>query len=222
MAATPTLAIASIKQSSLKPCVPHLMPFHIKHSGPAPVSTYFRPQECPPPSFGATAAVTSESQDTIVVSDSQEDTANASGSSLLTLNNDTPPTAITEGRHLLAAFRGRTVRGLEVALPEGYTGLILRTPSNNKPAPVRPSVPESNRRSGRRGRQAALEEDDDEEMNDDMEKEEQPQRVLTPAYSFEKLTIWHPDNAVDTSRDEYFRALSEWTTLGAVLHNYEE
>ncbi|KAI9435360.1 hypothetical protein F5148DRAFT_1266732 [Russula earlei] len=32
--------------------VPHLMPFHIRHTGPAPVSTYFRirPQMGPEPS----------------------------------------------------------------------------------------------------------------------------------------------------------------------------
>src|SRR5882762_3697470 len=29
--------------------VPHLMPFHIRYSGPAPMSTYFRIQPLPPP-----------------------------------------------------------------------------------------------------------------------------------------------------------------------------
>lgn len=218
MATSPTLAIASVKEASLKSCVPHLMPFHINHSGPASVSTYFRPQTCAPPSYGTTPIVRSESQDTMVASDSQQDASNVSSSSALTLNNGTHPDEVTEGKHFVAAFRGRTVHGLEVSLPEGYTGIILRAPPTNKPAPVRQSMRESSRRSGRRGRQAAVEEDEDDEMNGDEERqEEEPQRILTPAYSFDKLTLWHPDNAVDISRDEYFRALSEWTKLGAAV-----
>ena len=207
-----TIAIAPEKTKSLKECVPHIMPFHIKHSGSAPVKTYFRPQPCLAPSFGVSSPPPSDSQETVVASDPQQDASNASSSSTLTLNNDGPP---SESKHFVAAFRGRTVHGLEVSLPDDYAGVIFRPPSVNKP-PAQQPVHDSGRRSRRRGRQTALEEDD-EAMDVDTERQDEPQRILTPAYSFDKFALWHPDNAVDTSRDEYFRALSEWTKLGAVV-----
>jgi hypothetical protein len=43
MAASITIAHAN-GRANLPVRVPHLMPFHIQHTGPAPVSTYFRIQ----------------------------------------------------------------------------------------------------------------------------------------------------------------------------------
>ncbi|CAL1714372.1 unnamed protein product [Somion occarium] len=215
---TPSIALSAAKECTLKSCTPHLMPFHIAYSGPAPVNTYFRPQPIAPPSFGFTPTTLSESQDTIVDTNSQQDASNASSSSSLTLNGDaTPP--VENGKHFVAAFRGRTVHGLEIDLPEGYTGLVLRAPSANAPPPPSRTKREANKRSTRRARQAAMEEEEEDDDMDGnvMEQDTQPERMLTPAYTFDKLTIWHPDIPMDTSRDEYFRALSEWTKLGAVV-----
>lgn len=38
-------------EEPLPTCTPHLMPFHIDYSGPAPISTYFRVKPAPPPGY---------------------------------------------------------------------------------------------------------------------------------------------------------------------------
>lgn len=45
-------------------------------------------------------------------------------------------------------------------------------------------------------------------------------RTLLPQATFESFTIWSPDGPLDQGRDEYCRSLTEWVTLGQVLHDY--
>ncbi|KAI0074512.1 hypothetical protein K474DRAFT_1709813 [Panus rudis PR-1116 ss-1] len=166
----PTLVLGQSNKQSLPTCSPHLMPFHIKYSGPAPVSTFFRPKKIPSPSLGTNTNVTmktssvvqaeststliednvvtrSESQTTLVETQPSDESQaqpalDASvASSVATLAETASSLKLTsnqcadsEEKHYVAAFRGRTVRGIEVPLPQGYTGLVLRTPDSNTPS----------------------------------------------------------------------------------------
>jgi ribonuclease H2 subunit C len=38
-------------------------------------------------------------------------------------------------------------------------------------------------------------------------------RKLTPQSTFSSITLWHADRAVDETRDEYYRTLTEWMAL---------
>lgn len=44
-----------------------------------------------------------------------------------------------------------------------------------------------------------------------------PQRRLKPVAQFSSFTIWHPDNPVVESQDEYYRSVHEWTALATVV-----
>jgi hypothetical protein len=141
--------------TDIPPAEVHLMPFHIEHTGKAPLSTYFRPS--PAPARPAIAAQPTEAiiapelekldlrstDDTAKVEtvDGQMDvdvnTATSQSESL----SDTQPTTDAPNDHanqppledgagserLVASFRGRSIHGLKVPLPTGYGGLVLRT-----------------------------------------------------------------------------------------------
>ncbi|KAF7795001.1 hypothetical protein EIP86_006145 [Pleurotus ostreatoroseus] len=257
MAATaPSLEISGIK-SKLPTCSPNLMPFHIAHTGPAPISTFFRPKKGPTPAFlGSSSSTTaiSESQKptrattpTIDASGSQQTLAGSSSS----LNADASTSTLVEDvemsvpevsgsisnepDHLIAAFRGRTVRGMTVDLPEGYIGLVLDAPDDAKGKAVA-SVKMSDDTSmgktrkgfaGKRGtRRVAQPVEEEEEANADdlgqMLKESNPVRSLNPISTFSSFVLWNADRPVDASRDEYLRAITEWTQLAAVIHSYDD
>ncbi|KAM5531466.1 hypothetical protein V8D89_014856 [Ganoderma adspersum] len=140
----------------LSSSTPHLMPFHISYSGPAPISTYFRIKPTSPPTYGrderplptllplSESQESTDSQTTLVAGSS----ANPSSSSIATLVSSStlmdvdvddqdasrdastrPPNA--NSSHFAASFRGRAMHGAEVNLPEGYAGIVLRAPSDD-------------------------------------------------------------------------------------------
>ncbi|KAF9512672.1 hypothetical protein BS47DRAFT_1285886, partial [Hydnum rufescens UP504] len=112
--------------SKLSDVRPQLMPFHISYTGEAPVSTYFIVKTSPV-SYDASKHAS-------------EDSSNASG----------PPLPVPDTKSTYtAAFRGRTMHGLDVCLPQGYTGLILHSddPSTRSDSPI-PSIPAKRKRGG--------------------------------------------------------------------------
>ena len=202
----------------------NLMPFNIKYTGSAPVSTYFRPK--PPPVQGdPTADVAGESQE---------------GTSQLSTTTDAPnpaepnpnPVATLDNTPKedpsVAAFRGRTVRGTRISVPDGYTGVVLIGADADKTKQASPPPPPG-RRPPRRSRRVIYVDEDDEQQDVDMddvdadgqgEEEEGPTRTLTLTSVFSSFTVWNPDIPVDEGRDEYIRSLNEWTKLSAMVgHN---
>ncbi|TFY51275.1 hypothetical protein EVG20_g11077 [Dentipellis fragilis] len=131
---------------------PHLMPFHIAHTGPAPVSTYFRikpatssspepPQLPTPPCLASQGSLSSDKEN----ASAKIEVAEEPQSQQSTSTSTTPPPASTleaavaeifvevgppelsnHKPRFVSAFRGRTVHGLSVALPAGYGGIILQ------------------------------------------------------------------------------------------------
>ncbi|KAI8996504.1 ribonuclease H2, subunit C [Trametes punicea] len=252
------LKIAS-SEGPLPTATPHLMPFHIAYSGAAPISTYFRVRPAPEPTYGREARTpttedvfsdsqaSSDSQATIIA-DSQAPTSASSAmltSSLSTLVNvdsqtETPCVSSSDSkcRHFTAAFRGRSLHGLKVDLPEGYAGIVLRAPVDHKGKAVAPSSrtveeQEWNTRSASKAsgrttrRKKRAEEDAGEDFRDanatDLEAlNGGPVRVLRPEARFSSFVLWHPDIPVDEGRDEYLRSLTEWTRLAAEIHRIED
>lgn len=82
--------------------VPHLMPFHIKYTGKAPISTYFMMK----PTAGE------PSVDDLAPAPTED--------------------ANIEPTRYIAAFRGRTVQGTLVPIPVGYAGLVLRSSTETR------------------------------------------------------------------------------------------
>ncbi|KAI0741252.1 ribonuclease H2, subunit C [Daedaleopsis nitida] len=233
---------------------PHLMPFHIGYSGPAPISTYFRITPIPEPTFGEEDRPPPRARLSVDVQQSTDSQATlveaptaiiGSSSSVATLVTD-PHIAVgdnteqlphTETSHYSASFRGREMHGTKVMLPEGYAGIVLRSPEDVKGkgvAPVAKRQDEEKKsktkgRSTRRSKRAqeVIEVQDDEEAMDvsgsqDVATEEEPTRTLEPTSTFSSFVLWTPDNPVDAGRDEYLRSLKEWTRLAAEIHKVED
>ncbi len=251
MASAAALKIAA-SERPLPPTTPHLMPFHIAYSGPAPISTYFRVRDAPEPTFGreikpntpdgdlTQSQDISDSQATLVASSSASSAPTASlgpstsSATVVDVDMQEAESDKPRARHFASAFRGRTMHGLEVALPEGYAGVVLRAPDDRKSkSTAQPSKAAEEQDSkarakaksqgaGRSTRQAkrAAEpvEDEAEEALDEGAAGGQdagPARVLAPVATFSSFVLWHPDIPVDESRDEYMRSLTEWTRLSA-------
>lgn len=227
----PLISIAAPKTGTIPPCTPHLMPFHIAYTGPAPVSTYFRvthPKSgipIAPPVLvednNKRSVEQSDSQTTLVAAESQQTLAN--DVDMLTLSESTSSTTNNSNsnlnslapqgdeKHLTAAFRGRTVRGLAVDLPEGYTGLVLSSPSSSTASSTSTSASKA-----RATRNSKYFHEDSQEGEEDRE-EERPTKKLEPTGRFSSFTLWNADIPVDEGRDEYLRSLTEWTRLAAVV-----
>ncbi|KAJ3558839.1 hypothetical protein NM688_g690 [Phlebia brevispora] len=229
------------------------MPFHIGYSGPAPISTYFRVKDAPPPEYLGKMSInasemstrppspsretplTSDSQQTLVASSSRSISI-ADDVSVMTLTEDvemkTVDTPISCGKqHLVAAFRGRTVHGLTVVLPEGYAGIVLDAPKDAKGKSPEVVAEEggkekarkapARKQSTRRATRSTEADDDDEDSGADdlahIMEESSSIRSLQPTSIFSSFVLWQADNPVDEGRDEYLRAISEWTKLAAVV-----
>ncbi|KAI0248737.1 ribonuclease H2, subunit C [Lactifluus subvellereus] len=215
--------------------VPHLMPFHIHHTGPAPVSTYFRVQPAPlPPSVPTThpAALTESGTQLPTVSVAAttevtlEDKDNAPIIATPTAEVDTVAKASTprllrrgpierlseSAKRFISSFRGRTVHGVEVALPKGYMGAVLRGDADGRGPQTATS--KTKRRSAWQLRGKPTEERLD-DTSEALSEEDGPVRTLKPAARFDSFVLWHPDIPVDEGKDEYLRSLSEWVNIAA-------
>jgi len=235
--------------------VPHLMPFHIQHTGPAPVSTYFRirPQVRPlsqsfpapdpsPPSGDSQTEVTTATVNTeVILLEEKENPSMAADAGLavadpaiitaaaevdvVVTNVKAPaPHALHSGpirrlsesaKRFISSFRGRTVHGVEVTLPKGYVGIVLRGDANDQAHPHPPTASKTRRRPVRRSRKKPTEE---EEVLDGISPEGddgRPVRILKPTAMFDSFVLWHPDIPVDEGKDEYLRSLSEWTNMAS-------
>lgn len=224
-----------IPQTGLAACSsgPQLMPFHIAHSGPAPISTFFRVKDA-----AVDAPTRGAGSSSVMVPVSA-----AEGSTMKAL--DVPAGAETNSRtsprrRLIAAFRGRRLVGLDVPLPDGYTGFVLRSDpsgrgaqsSSSKAAAQSSEIIKNGRGKGRApGRRTRRAQDEDEMENyedqttigtDEVVGDIMPApaedveiRMLRPIGTFVSFMVWSPDIAVDEGQDEYMRALKEWTAVVA-------
>jgi ribonuclease H2 subunit C len=126
-------------------------------------------------------------------------------------------------KRFISSFRGRTVHGVEVALPKGYVGLVLRGDANGKTHQPTSNAKRRRARAGQRHKKPKIaggEDGDDDERHLDnaaeMSSEDgRPVSVLKPAARFDSFVLWHPDIAVDEGKDEYLRSLSEWVNIAA-------
>ncbi|KAF8527307.1 ribonuclease H2, subunit C [Gautieria morchelliformis] len=196
-------------KSALPTITPHLMPFHVEHTGSAPLSTYF-----------------------IVRPGLQPDSTSADST-----DGDTTPGPSLAQRckaRFSSAFRGRTMQGLGVDLPDGYSGIVLK---NEKMAngqdtipPKRPASTKAKRQKGRRATRslARANADDAEEDGDVVMEGERTDdhndvvHTLHPTAKFSSFTLWNADVDVDAGRDEYLRALSEYQQLSAEIHRVDQ
>jgi ribonuclease H2 subunit C len=235
------------------------MPFHIQHTGPAPVSTYFRIK----PHAGPLWQLSSTPDPSLPSGDSQTELATATVNTKVVLfeEGDNLPAAgdadrVVEGpaitataevnvavanvkapaspvqkagpiqrlsesaKRFISSFRGRTVHGVEVTLPKGYAGIVLRGDTNDQAHPHPSTGSKSKRRPVRNSRRRPIEEEEELDEMSLEDEEKPPVRVLKPTARFDSFVLWHQDIPVDEGRDEYLRSLSEWTNIASEVRAY--
>ncbi|KAI5123198.1 hypothetical protein M0805_003965 [Coniferiporia weirii] len=245
---SPRLQLAAPENPLVSCSPPQLMPFHVAYSGPAPLATFFRvkteaeDEKSQAPGGPSSSSSSSSSMSMLNPTTSTSD-ADAKEDTLAV--NHPPKTRAGLGKRLIAAFRGRRIVGLEIPLPEGYTGVVLRTDApgdarakaqtrakekekekETKNAKTKARKPTA--RKTRRSKATEVTEEGEEEKTpqDGMELDDlDPSatlaagtgeiRTLKPTQTFASLIVWSPDIAVDNGRDEYIRTLKEWTSLAA-------
>lgn len=198
---------------------------------PAPPPTYGSHSELEKnqatvlPDENVDSQTTADSQETVVAETPTLPSAASTSSTLPVLSTATSSDTLVnevgraaEGlsqvslqRHYSAAFRGREMRGLQVDLPEGYRGAVLRIPDVHETESS--SKVERNRKRGKK-QQSLSQEEEDMDMLDGDDAEEL-RRVIRPIATFPSFVLWNPDIPVDEGHDEYLRSLHEWTRISA-------
>jgi hypothetical protein len=216
------------------------MPFHIDHSGSAPISTYFRVKKAElraPSPHSPTGESAEEAMETVELAEepTQIDTEGtamdveptpsnlAKDASLPSVLPITPKASSLKER-FVAAFRGRTVHGATVELPPGYAGIVLRGEGEGKSTAMK-APKETAKRATRRSRAMDIDGDGNEgysnatvDIEDPLDSDDTPTKTLNPSATFSSFVLWNADNPVDEGRDEYLRSLTEWTRLAAEVN----
>ncbi|KAF8595762.1 ribonuclease H1 small subunit [Ceratobasidium sp. AG-I] len=107
-----------------------------------------------------------------------------------------------DGNGKVAAFRGRVMHGVDLALPEGYAGVVLNTDASESKDQSAKSRSKTKARieSGEDGKETRL----------------------NAVSTFTEIGLWRADVPVDLKADEYARALDEWTRMAALVHAPDE
>ncbi|KIY51883.1 hypothetical protein FISHEDRAFT_70380 [Fistulina hepatica ATCC 64428] len=222
---------------------PSLLPFRIRYSGPAPISTYFHVKPAPETVGAPPPPSIPEKKDAPKIASAMDATAVSNGVDAVAQDSSNTPTSsshtnpatrlVSRATRFIASFRGRTVHGLEAKLPEGYTGVVLRVDDQRtarqsgrairKPASAAENGRGKARQTQQASRQMADEDDEDDIGHDDdmMLNDSQSARTLVPVATFPSMVVWHPDIPVDEGRDEYLRTLTEWTRIAHEIHRSE-
>lgn len=143
-------------------------------------------------------------------------------------------------KRFLAAFRGRQMYGQEVDIPSGFGGLVLRAPicseGKGKEVTKASSKPLSQKAKPKSKTRAATRQSKLDIVDDSMDEPEGGDagdccsgsdvgpplaKKLIPSSTFASFMLWTPDRPLDQGRDEYARALVEWTHLATEVSSLE-
>lgn len=234
-----TINIAA-SPNPLPECSPNLMPFHLNYSGTAPITTYFRVKpatlrdesgknvaQLSPETLSET---NKEGSDRVAVATTSDHGAGDDTGPAMVVSPSAQPVAnantqtqkkLSLGARFVAAFRGRTVHGVTVDLPEGYSGIVLRAEEDGRKGKAvvgrqsQEAAPKAKKgRSTRKASRTDVDEDIDMERPPQEEDREcRATRTLNPTAIFSSFVLWNPDLPVDEAKDEYLRSLTEWTQL---------
>ncbi|KAF8888076.1 ribonuclease H2, subunit C [Infundibulicybe gibba] len=225
----PTILLAPVNLESLTESTPYLMPFRIDYSGKAPISTYLR-VEAAGETVGGPSAAGQHSQNVKVEESKEEgegssreseepkkkseDTAMVEEKLVKPIQSPTSQSLskrVTDATtRFISSFRGRTIQGLKVNVPEGRKDQGEGEEQNHAPL------------SACRGAEV-LEEDEPVQIDEGLiDDEPAAVRTLMPTSQFSSFVVWHPDHPVDENQDVYIRSLTEWTRLAAEIHRVPE
>ncbi|KAG0341818.1 hypothetical protein BG004_005890 [Podila humilis] len=197
----------------------HLLPCGIDHNGNANIPSYFflvdgQYLSDQSQSTATTIEVTRTSTTTIATSTEStnakitEENTITSSDAVSTLSSS-PAAGLPE-----SSFRGRTLKGTLIKVPNGYSGTIYRSIEETE------SKSPSNHASNNDMDMSIDmgDNDDDDEAYEAMLKGMQEQRkVLRVEGSFAEFTLWGHDQAPTLKNDKLVKAM-QWIDIANVLH----
>ncbi|KAF8586466.1 hypothetical protein K439DRAFT_1408866 [Ramaria rubella] len=187
------------------------MPFHIEHSGPAPLSTYFLIKPVPPSE--------DESEGTSLAQRVKARFTSAfRGRRMQGITIDLP-----EGYSGLIF----TTEGADSELPQGKGKAAARLAAHDK----RQVHTKGKAKKSKRTTRSSTYDDtnaEEEDMDTNVDGESVADsndaeliKTLRPTAHFSSFTLWNADVDVDEGRDEYLRFLSEYQQLLAEIHRID-
>ncbi|CAO3565028.1 unnamed protein product [Mortierella alpina] len=154
-------------------------------------------------SFTDSMSTTTATNATISTTTTSTTAASSTTASLAGTSIESKPSSVPE-----TSFRGRTLKGTVVSVPEGYVGSIYR--SVNSPA----SQPSSNN-SGNKGN--AMDLDEDEEYEAMLRGMQEERKTMRAQARFKEFMIWGHDEQPSLTTDKVVRAM-QWIDIAKVLH----
>ncbi|KAF9644642.1 hypothetical protein BDM02DRAFT_3272267 [Thelephora ganbajun] len=151
-------------KGSLPARTPNLMPFDIKYTGTAPASVYFRPKPPPVQADFPTNVADGGQEGTSQLSTTRRHRSRGKCVNLMASLD-----AVVKEEPLVAAFRGRTIRGTRISVLDGYTGVVLIGADANKAKQPSSSLPSLDRQPSTRSGYVTHVDKDDEPQDIDMD-----------------------------------------------------
>ncbi|KAF9360575.1 Ribonuclease H2 subunit C [Mortierella sp. AD094] len=174
----PLPASKQLNQTSL-----HLLPCGIHHDGKANIPGFFFLVDGQYPSATATASATTEAT---------TETATTTASTIL--NTVSPETS----------FRGRTLKGTVVPVPQGYIGTIYKSYEHHD-------------NSKNSAQEMDISIDADQEYEEMLKGMQEERKSLITEAQFKEFTMWGHDEQPTLRTEKVMRAM-QWFDIAKVLH----
>ncbi|KAF9575950.1 hypothetical protein EC968_000912 [Mortierella alpina] len=215
------LPLKQLDQTSL-----HLLPCGIQHDGKANIPGFFFLVDG---EYTSTAALSKsgDSPSSIVVEAlevAKESTTSATAepTTIATTTTTTTTTTVSSTTASLGgtsieskpssapetSFRGRTLKGTVVSVPEGYVGSIYR--------PVNPPVSQQSSNSSN-SKSSAMDMDEDDEYEAMLRGMQEERKTMKAQAQFKEFMIWGHDEQPSLTTDKVIRAM-QWIDIAKVLH----
>lgn len=220
-----TLAFAT-SSKTLSDEIPNLMPFHIDYTGPAPISTYFLAKESSPMTTSTTPlgsikrVFSAAFRGRVIHGISTMLPRGYSGLALhIDYNGGSSSAASQSNKSSKRARDGSPTKSKKRAKDSLATSSKNQRRTRSAHAK---DEPEDNAMETEEGSYAMMSEviveDHAVQHHTPMTAESVPTlRFMTPVGAFDSINVWHQDMPLDEGRDEYIRALDEWTRLAQVV-----
>ncbi|KAF9282519.1 hypothetical protein BGZ68_005930 [Mortierella alpina] len=148
-------------------------------------------------SVSTTTNTTATTATTTSTTTTSSTTVSVSGTSIESKSSSVPETS----------FRGRTLKGTVVSVPEGYIGSIYRSVD----------TPASQHNNNSKSKGNAMELDEDEEYEAMLRGMQEERKTMRAQAQFKEFMIWGHDEQPSLTTDKVVRAM-KWIDIAKVLH----
>ncbi|KAF9980725.1 hypothetical protein BGZ75_008040 [Mortierella antarctica] len=149
-----------------------------------------------------TDSVSTTTATTTTTTTTSTTTASSTAESLAGTTTESKPSSVPE-----TSFRGRTLKGTVVSVPEGYIGSIYKSVN----------TPSSQHSNSSKSKGNAMDLDEDEEYEAMLRGMQEERKTMRAQAQFTEFMIWGHDEQPSLTTDKVVRAM-QWIDIAKVLH----